>query len=297
MSDARQKINEDYVWLQKLSTEKLNKLIDEAPLESNSDSDNEHLHALLTESMSREDHEPVDINIAWEEFKELLAEEESEKDLESNKEDGIGSAPEIKTQTTSVFQENRVRTTHRFRVRYLLVAVLVIVLLFSIAVGAGAFPGVKKAFQQWTDEVFSFSDKAVQEPGVDVGYDSLAHALSADGVVELLAPTSFPDGYVFFSVDKFSDGPIWKYNAIYSNEDDEIIIISIVNNSDMSVVSEKDINDIFVYESHGVTHYIISNLNRKKVVWMSANYECTISTNSDITNDELINMIDSIYGR
>jgi hypothetical protein len=56
----------------------------------------------------------------------------------------------------------------------------------------------------------------------------------------------------------------------------------------------KDDNPVREYISGGIMHYIFSNNERLVAVWEYDNVEVSIT--GSITEDELIRMIDSIYG-
>ncbi|MDR2615521.1 MAG: hypothetical protein LBC28_02970 [Oscillospiraceae bacterium] len=62
--------NPGFITLADISTEKLEQLVRETPLDD--DSDDEYLNALLTELTSREDAAPVDVGAAWRQFQEII---------------------------------------------------------------------------------------------------------------------------------------------------------------------------------------------------------------------------------
>jgi hypothetical protein len=56
---------------------------------------------------------------------------------------------------------------------------------------------------------------------------------------------------------------------------------------------EKDDNPPVLYESGGVRHYLLTDHDWRKAVWMQGDIECIIRGN--ITEEEMKQIIDSIY--
>ena len=56
-----------------------------------------------------------------------------------------------------------------------------------------------------------------------------------------------------------------------------------------------DFNLLLLYQHNCLEHYIMTNLERTKAVWMADNYECSITGKFSI--EEAEKMIDSIYER
>ena len=58
-------------------------------------------------------------------------------------------------------------------------------------------------------------------------------------------------------------------------------------------IFEKDDNPPILYESGGVQHYILTNLEWRTAAWMQGDIECTIT--GIVTEEEMKRIIDSIY--
>jgi hypothetical protein len=51
---------------------------------------------------------------------------------------------------------------------------------------------------------------------------------------------------------------------------------------------------VTVYEKEEITHYIMTNLSQYTAAWLNGDLECSIF--GDISKEDIIRMIDSIYG-
>jgi hypothetical protein len=191
------------------------------------------------------------------------------------------------------------------KLRRVIAVAAVLAVLFGTVTAHALGYNVFQSIAQWTDEIFTFrniqNDGEQRSISVDVPadgeYTSIIEALEALGVTESVVPKWYPDGFIQteFSVVQMSDRT--RIYAFYEN-DEQSFSISITAHA-MSPDSytgfyEKDSEPVLEYESGGTTHFIMSNNSRNAAVWISGNLECSIQ--GDIAKDDLLKMIDSIYG-
>jgi len=281
--------------LRGLSTDDLNKLISEIPLED--DLDLEYLNLLLDELDTRHDVPSIDVDAAWENFKNVKNGGDFHYSVEIS---------EIKTQTKSD-RTVRHRSPRRL-VRRFLVAAVAIIITFSFAVAAGAFPTIRQAIARWTSDVFSFRQHSpdgvlgTEQAADGAGYASLQDALLSMGITEALAPKWIPKGFVSNGINVFEDDFGTQFTASYLSGDEGFLIINILHvrdhyNGDYSFNFEKDNNAVATHVSNGITHYIVTDVNISKAVWSLNDYECLVSISDDYEIRDLIKIIDSIYER
>lgn len=299
MSDVRQNKSRKQDLLSNLTNEQLLALIRGAFLE---DGDSEYLDALTEEYMSRPDAPAVDADAAWRNFQDVLNGGEFKYTV---------NVSEDHTQTERVIRPRHaprrlVRGYRNVRNAFAAAAAAV-VLLFSIATAAGAFPAVSNAIARWTETIFTFERKpsAVNTDGsaappLDGKYKDLRSALESEGITASLAPHLIPDGYGFNSVDIIKNELWTDYLCVYTDADGDSIIVHVMDYAgavtDMSAsFHEKDGAEPVEYEAGGVIHYIMSNDTTSKAVWAYDSYECSLTVPKDISTASLMRMIDSIY--
>lgn len=161
----------------------------------------------------------------------------------------------------------------------------------------------------WTAETFHFdavtSAPAISEPAEPdfpqthepKDYQDLQEALDDYGIVEAVVPTWIPDGFELDTI-QVSDSPEFRktvFNAFYVNGDRTVSILIVKQSSFDSRQYEKDSNPVREYVVGDITHYLFQNNGRQVSSWYQGHLECAIK--GDITIDELIAMIDSIYER
>ena len=209
--------------------------------------------------------------------------------------------------------------------RVLLVAALSVVVIFGSlftaqALGADVFGTLAR----WTDDLFSFgniqtdaetgdaafsaSDIPVAEIVADIGtigedgydtveYASLQDALDAYGFSDVpLAPTWGPDGYELTKVEVYYDSAsLLDFCAYYMKSELPLTVnVALWEDSSLSYIYSKDESSGATYESNGIIHYIMSNNDSNIGAWQNGSFECSIM--GDISQEEIQEMIDSIYG-
>lgn len=196
------------------------------------------------------------------------------------------------------------------RGRRLAVIAATIVIMMTLTVSAGAL-GFHYFWDklEWDEEHFSFGDAQYSdEPQVanmplfenwdeDKVYGSLQEALDDFGITEVAEPTWLPEGYEFDDASAYcvpEGDTLWIY-AGYSNGEKQMTIAMEYappgehHNTQYQVTDDP-------YEEYTIGDYTFlqfSNLKTKKILWLTPNYECSIS--GHLTFDELKMIVDSIY--
>ena len=161
-------------------------------------------------------------------------------------------------------------------------------------------------FGRWTDERFTFTgleDEAgyqekersyFLEEGETAEFSSLDEALEAFRINLPLVPHWFPEGFGELKVT----GAVMPYGMfIFANSEGREQYLTIeyseFGEDGPTVVVEKDQNDPILYESGGMTHYIVTDNGHCKATWTIDNIQCIIC--APITVEEMEQIIDSIY--
>ena len=218
----------------------------------------------------------------------------------------------------------RPRRVRRVSRALLAAAVSVAVIFGSLFTAQALGVDVFGTLARWTDDFFSFDTirtdsetgdaslhqnktsaaklaadvGTIGEDGYDTAeYASLQDALDAYGFSDVpLAPNWFPDGYELMGVEVYYDGA--SSLSFYSDHrKGELLLtacITLWDDSSLSHVYSKDDDSVAVYESGGITHYIMSNNDTNVGAWQNGSFECSIA--GSISQEELKKMIDSIYG-
>jgi len=127
------------------------------------------------------------------------------------------------------------------------------------------------------------------------------------GFITQAAPTWMPEGFTLSDINAHYSPRQASINAYYTSGDLELTIHIVRleglsgayyerdedNSGDWAGISSKA--TVRAYERGGAIHYIMTNYGQTNAVWRNENYECVIS--GDVTEDEIIRIIDSIYER
>ena len=292
----------DYSHLDQMGTDKLREILKLHALSPNDDADTQAMLYIMEVVAHRENlQETVDVNLAWKSFQEnyqpyagefsLYEDEETRKDIE------IAETPSHR-----ITKHIRVRQRRVFRATYITVAIAL--LLFATTITAYALGyDIWGGIAQWGRDTFGFQSIETHNPeGIqyDVnganGYDNLQAVLEAHGITEAVAPTWLPDGFELEDLKVHSEmRTSISFNAAYTNKEQFVVIaISLLYYEPYGTL-EKDEGDVLLYEKSGIEHYIMTNNGQNIVAWMNGNLECRIA--GDISRDELIRIVDSIYER
>lgn len=193
---------------------------------------------------------------------------------------------------------------HRhFRTARLIAAVVVVTLACMIA-AQGLGYDVFGVIARWTEETFHFTSsdqtetRMPEEASDGMEYVSLQEALDAYSIAESVAPTWYPADFKMSEIKILSTSIDLKFRATYEAEE-KFIAVTIWQYESAEAAGreafEKDDLTVSTYKSGGVTHYLMSNEGQLKAAWANQNMVCSIS--GDLSEDELKEMIDSIYER
>lgn len=228
----------------------------------------------------------VDVDAAWKEFQE----------------DYAASRPLYPENDAPPAQPQRPRRRRGVRlVKGLAVAAAVLCLLTLTASAFGY--NIWASVAKWTSEIFGLTGETGDErfPSADFpryapGLEELHAALEEHGVLENILPTWLPEGYepITFFCKEYENGEI-VFDLMLQKEGVERLldVFYIVRTDDTFVQYQKDAGDPEIYETGGVTHYIMTNMGEYFAVWINGRVECSFS--GFASREELIRAIDSIY--
>ena len=293
MSESNENNHQKYLIYDNLSTEILEEILRaDSQLQNDEDSDMDAILYIMEVIAKREKEQPTgkftDVHTAWTSFSEnYLPYLEDDKSLYDD--ESIRDKTDIKQ--TPLYNSSPSRN-RRLQLRAACIAAIITVMLFVGTVTASALGfDLWGSVAKWTKDTFSFSNVIItkQEP------EDLHETLDKYGLTKEVAPTWFPNGYSFESVDVTENPLRTTIRSIYSNKNGEISVTIVLLANPLTSIYEKDSNDVIIYSVDNIEHYIMTNLERTKVVWMTDDYECSITGKFSI--EEAEKMIDSIYER
>lgn len=267
------------------------------------------LMAILEVMQERQENEPKtypDVSEFMERFweNELSNIEERIKTAEAESSASVSVELQIeptgKQNVAKRSRRNWVKST--LRVASIFLVALVLFGTVSVSAYAAGF-NIWGAVAKWTDERFSFGDtnKVMAmplSPDFEGDYYSLQDALDAYGITDTVAPTWIPNGYALSRLKVAEKQSYNEFLAACNGNYEGVLTISIVQHKrdDLDfAIQEKDSSEVLVHTMGGVDHYIMSNNGRIVALWISGGCECAIRGN--ITIDEMVRIIDSIYER
>jgi len=294
----------DYSHFDQMGTGKLKEILRLHALSPNDDADTQAILYIMEVVAHRENlQETVDVNLAWKSFQENYQPYASEFSLYDDEEEPpedieIDEAPPLR-----MTKPVRVRQRRIFRVAYIARALVLLVFattITAVALGYDIWGGVA----QWGSDTFGFRVvesvglQSIQTDELDSSkqYDGLKASLKSHGITEQIAPTWFPERFELEDIKIFSTMTNkLSILATYVCEECYInIVVSLLYSEPYSNL-EKDEGEVLIYESGGVDHYIMTNNGQNVAAWVNGNLECKIT--GDVSRDELIKIVDSIYER
>lgn len=203
------------------------------------------------------------------------------------------------------------RTKHRrlMRVHNAVVrtaaAFAAVIMMCTVPVSAGeADPDPRAA--RWTDSEFWF-DWTVMDAmpmkhssmKIDTRLEKLSELLS--GYVdepENLLPSYLPEGFAAYET-KITDDTEWFAEGMCWLSDSKsgrhmTVGCQIVYDKTMKFGIPKNSVAPEEYVKNGITHYIIPNASYYEAVWVNGNVQCSVG--AQVSHDEMIKIIDSVYG-
>lgn len=207
------------------------------------------------------------------------------------------SSEPLSADSNAAFRVTKRNPVVRHFLRACAACAAVFVVLFFGTMTAYAF-GINlwETVAEWTRYAFRIEttyigeDDGIGEPGQPNAQEGNLRDYS---IPNLPVPNWIPDGYELIEVTISRMQNSLSYTEIYHNGSETLTVFIITDSPTQTSRYEKDSTPVEVYKTHGITFYLMSNIDRKKAVWIQDGYECSIS--GVITREELIKMIDSIF--
>ena len=187
---------------------------------------------------------------------------------------------------------------HRVKIWRIVEIAAALVILLTIAVGAGKFD-IFDWLRKENAEMVSFGVENSGEMNLQIesvsgeeAYHSLQDALDAYGITTAICPTWIPEDYHIESIDVIVDDKMSLFDAAYESDERGRFNVHFTRfQGDAKITSEVE-PDGEIYEKNGITYYLFPNLERNKCHWVQDGFLCEI--NGNLTFDEIKQMIDSI---
>lgn len=177
-----------------------------------------------------------------------------------------------------------------------------LVLLFGTATAQAFGLDVFSAIARWTSEIFRLDNRAAPyaavtvrplEVGEEAVYGTLEEAVAAFGIDAPIVPREIPEGFELVEVKAEQKDIGTLIYADYKSDNSFFQVrFREVTNQEFYTF-EKESGNANVYFIGEVNHYLLSDLERRKAVWHSGDFECKISGN--ISEEEIKSIINSIY--
>lgn len=179
---------------------------------------------------------------------------------------------------------------------------LVVGLLLFVAPQAVHAENFFEMLARWTDSIFEFFDPnndrkqpeyvfETDHSGLQQIYDAVVEC----GITDPVVPMWIPEGYELQDICILRQSVDETILAGLTKGNEYIFINITIHREEDSFKYEKDLQDVTVIELNGVNHYVINNLDEKRVTWIIENAECSISTNCQEEN--LQKLLRTIYKR
>lgn len=205
-------------------------------------------------------------------------------------------------------------------------AAALLIAVGSVSVDAGAIGrDIYQALVHWTATTFSITVPEAGPPETDlpeavpsetvpsetavspgpadgegnyfeVEYTDLQEVLDDCPFLQSVLPQWLPDGYSMSCAEVWYEGEEAQVVAITFDGDGESIYFDVQSApASAAVIYPKDSDPVAHHASGGVEHYLMSDHEYEFAVWSYSGRECTLGGEA-VTQEELIRMIDSIYG-
>ena len=280
------------------STEELEELLAASfPLGDNAETDEAYIMTIMEVIREREEKEAdqekrqAEVDAAWREFQEYRAERDREKTEADGMADASGkfpgepSRPQEKVHTAK--KPGRV-------LRSCAAAAAVIVLLCGTAYAFGW--NIFQALADWTTETFQFLTGTEPEMADHGVFENLYGSVVAETETPSV-PTWAPEGTEEVGQPRTSvRNDRTRIVGNYLLDDKEFTVRITIYNAipeAYDTIYQKDDEAAYPYETGGITHYIVENLENVSAMWTNNAVEGYIQGNISIA--ELEQMIDSIY--
>ena len=184
-------------------------------------------------------------------------------------------------------------------------AIVAVVMLLSMSALAGRQDAGDRG-ARWTDGEFWFDWTAMDIEPMEQGSGQVQPQLEKlrellTGYVaqpEDLLPSYLPEGFAAYET-KITDDTEWFAQGmcwLYDGESGRYMTVGckIVYDKTMKFGIPKNSGAPEEYVRNGITHYIMPNASYYEAVWVNGDVQCSIG--GQVSHDEMIKIIDSIYG-
>ena len=153
----------------------------------------------------------------------------------------------------------------------------------------------------WTSEVFQVGGEDVPsasitlrplEDGERAEYNTLQDALDAFGIKVLLIPQWIPEGLKVEEVHAQNMGGFIKISVLYVDGESSLLVQYREVTPDTKDY-EKFGPQVSVDTYDGIKHYLMPNNQQYQAYWQNGELNCSIS--GDVSQEEMIQIIESIY--
>lgn len=287
----------DYSGFDRMSTEMLEEILrGDFELSSDEESDMDailYIMEVIAKRKKKESRGRPDAEQAWNIFNENYRSNDAVPWYEDDDDKDCAAKSETAEQTT-------VKKKRRLSRRVMGIAASVVIIIGCTFLTADAFGyNIWQIIAQWTTETFGFSSgegdlEIDSEDGISTQYKSLQEALDTYRITEKVVPTWIPKGYALVSIEVTESPEVTYFVALYQSEDDQMFIKINHSHEDYRAF-EKDGSAMETLEVQGIVHYIMSNFEDERVVWINGENECSIT--ASVSRSEIKRMIQSIYER
>ena len=211
----------------------------------------------------------------------------------------VFAAQEKKTAATH--SSPKKRHPYRAPFKILPIAAVIAVLIGSVTCQALGV-NILGVIARWTTEVFRLQSSSTPyatiqtvplDKGEEAHYDSLEDAMEAFGVTAPIVPRWLPERFELVDVTASHQASGILICADYISSGGVLQVrYKEVESIDFSSLEQENDN-VEVYFSGGLKHYLLSDRGRQKAVWQNGELECRIS--GDVTRQEIKKIVTSIY--
>ena len=197
------------------------------------------------------------------------------------------------------------RKTKPRLIRTVLIRVASVALVIALVAAAGTVTASALGFDfwawltAWTQEMFGVQNPNFIPSGVDQEIpeqlSDLYAAMKKYGFPDHLLPIYLPEGYAAGEAECEANSEYVNLHCLLEKDDDSILFdYTLYLAEQITVGTQKDVDDPDIHEAGGVTYYIMTNLDTYYAVWTVDHVECLI--HGTVSYEELTDMINSIYG-
>ena len=174
------------------------------------------------------------------------------------------------------------------------IAIIAAVLCAFLVTAQAAGIDILGAIARWTSETFAFVKiDETRDSLPKVQLLELQEELLVHGVAEPLAPTQFPEGTVLSDLMVRKEKGNIAFSVKYTLGDRTFHVFICKIEDAPYIEVELNAPDVEIYLAGDVEHYLMADVKQRKADWRNGPWECYIA--GDLTREELLMMIDSIY--